>query len=395
MKRTISILMSILVCSSISTASMLLTRAEENPPNATITQSATTNSFEQISNGTLVKVTEQAPENYVISEEVTKIGKGAFAGLTNIKTVSIPSTVIEIGNKAFSKCKSLESVVLPDSVTKLGEKAFYKCSSLKKIKLSNNLTEIKDSTFFGCKNITSVTIPENVTTIGYRAFIKCSSLKRIYFSKTNSKIKSMDDTAFDFRPESFRFSFNCQQNKYIAKYSKRNIIYATKDSHVFKKNYTIDQTPDYERPGYKSHHCKYCNNVDKYVKLKAKKFPRTAPVITKIEVKNGKTYVTLKKENKLLKLYELYSRVGTKETGYGYGGFESTKKIKGNTVIFDIDYYEEGANIIVRGYSKIINPNKIVTEKEFSMGSAAIDGVHSAPYGNRLSTKSSKVFVMK
>jgi len=29
------------------------------------------------------------------------------------------------------------------------------------------------------------------------------------------------------------------------------------------------------------------------------------------------------------------------------------------------------------------------------MGSAAIDGVHSAPYGNRLSTKSSKVFVMK
>lgn len=393
MKKTISILLSILACSSIATVAMPTTFAQESTPPSTSTQTVVSNSYEQISaDGVLEKVTAQAPANYVISENVTKIGDSAFAGLKNIKTVTIPSSVTQIGESAFKNCSSLTSISIPDSVTYVGEKAFYKCTSLSKIKLSKNTIKILDSTFFGCKKLMHVTIPEKVTYIGYRAFIKCTSLKRVYFSKTNSQIKFMDDTAFDFRPESFRFSFNCRQNKYIAKYSKENIIYATNDSHVFKKKYTIDQKADYGRPGYKSHHCKYCNNVDKYVKLKAKKFPTTAPVVTNVKIQGGKTYVTLKKREKAYKSYEIYFRVGDKKSGYGYGGFMPANKIKGKTLIFNFEC-NKGDNIIIKGYGKKVKKNKIVTQKTFSMNGAHTDA--DSFHYIILESKPSKVFVIK
>ena len=49
-----------------------------------------------------------------IPDSVTKIGEGAFANLSGLKTIIIPGTVKEIGASAFAYNKTLETVIMQD-----------------------------------------------------------------------------------------------------------------------------------------------------------------------------------------------------------------------------------------------------------------------------------------
>ena len=80
-------------------------------------------------------------------KSVTSIGRRAFEGCTNLKSITIPNSVTEMGRRAFSGCSSLTGIAIPDSVTEIGKYAFD-----------------------GCKSLTSITIPDGVTSIGYGAF---------------------------------------------------------------------------------------------------------------------------------------------------------------------------------------------------------------------------------
>ncbi|MCD8040455.1 MAG: leucine-rich repeat domain-containing protein, partial [Clostridia bacterium] len=55
---------------------------------------------------------------------VTEIGSMAFYEITNLKSVTIPDSVIKIGYQAFYKCTSLSSITLPDSVVEISKEAF-------------------------------------------------------------------------------------------------------------------------------------------------------------------------------------------------------------------------------------------------------------------------------
>lgn len=72
---------------------------------------------------------------------------GAFENLTNIKEVSIPSTVAEIGRHAFKGCSSLICVSIPDSVNTVGNGAFLCCSSLAKVAIPDSVSKIGDYAF--------------------------------------------------------------------------------------------------------------------------------------------------------------------------------------------------------------------------------------------------------
>ena len=78
---------------------------------------------------------------------MTSIGSSAFAGCTNLSTITIPNSVTSIGSSAFSGCSSLTSVNLSDNLASIGERAFENCNGL-----------------------SSLTIPKNVNSIGYKAF---------------------------------------------------------------------------------------------------------------------------------------------------------------------------------------------------------------------------------
>lgn len=61
---------------------------------------------------------------------VTAIGDGAFFGLYEITSVTIPDGVTSIGEEAFDSCYGLTGITIPASVTSIGEDAFYCCYKL-------------------------------------------------------------------------------------------------------------------------------------------------------------------------------------------------------------------------------------------------------------------------
>lgn len=81
------------------------------------------------------------------SGSISSIGRDAFYGCTQLRSIKIPSGITEIDSYTFEGCTSLTSVEIPSSVTRINSEAFYGCSSL-----------------------ATITIPASVRVIEYRAF---------------------------------------------------------------------------------------------------------------------------------------------------------------------------------------------------------------------------------
>lgn len=94
-------------------------------------------------------------QNSFIPEGITRIGRGAFGGCTNLTSIDIPNSITSIGDYAFNSCNGLTYIDIPNSVIEIGEGAF------------NNT------------GLTSITIPESVTSIGLYAFDDCAALSSI------------------------------------------------------------------------------------------------------------------------------------------------------------------------------------------------------------------------
>jgi hypothetical protein len=70
---------------------------------------------------------------------VTAIAESAFAGQSNITSISIPDGVTSIGSSAFSGCTGLTGITLPDSVISMGMNVFAGCPNLTNVSTSNGL----------------------------------------------------------------------------------------------------------------------------------------------------------------------------------------------------------------------------------------------------------------
>lgn len=181
------------------------------------------------------------------NKRVTSIKSGAFEGNTNIKYVSIPTTVTNIGNKAFKDCSSLNDVSIRGNVTVIGYQAFAGTavkelvlpdtlisvgqgilmgtpiealtipfiggskqssndylgylfgatsysgnaatvpSTLKKVVLSDAVEKIPAFAFFGIASLEEVVVGKSVAFIGNSAFVG-TSLKAIYLPRTVTSI---------------------------------------------------------------------------------------------------------------------------------------------------------------------------------------------------------------
>lgn len=113
---------------------------------------------------------------------VTLIGQSAFID-TNIRSVTIPSSVTLIGNSAFGRCKELVEVNLHDGLVTIGNHAFRECDNLDEINIPSTVTSIYPNAFYGCVRLKSIYIPVSVTGIGDYAFGSCRSLSTAYWQR--------------------------------------------------------------------------------------------------------------------------------------------------------------------------------------------------------------------
>ena len=109
-------------------------------------------------------------EEYAVPEGVTAIGKDAFQGNRDLRSVVFPASLREIGGAAFTDCGNLTSVVIPDGVRTIGSSAFSSCKRLREVIISKGTAEIGPDAFYDDASLTAVTIPANVRQIGDKAF---------------------------------------------------------------------------------------------------------------------------------------------------------------------------------------------------------------------------------
>lgn len=100
-------------------------------------------------------------ENLVIGEGIVYIGRENFANLENLKTVSLPKSLVNISMYAFMGCKKLEDIILPEGLVCIGTHAFYCCESIKTLNIPSTLVEIGDYALYGLNSIESFNVHEN------------------------------------------------------------------------------------------------------------------------------------------------------------------------------------------------------------------------------------------
>ena len=110
----------------------------------------------------------------VIPECVTSIGNGAFAGCTNLTSVTIPDSVKSICKEAFFGCSALTSVMIGNGVTSIGNYAFYNCGGLTSVTILDSVTNIDSQAFYGCTNLVSVDVVKGgkVEKVSFQDFCK-------------------------------------------------------------------------------------------------------------------------------------------------------------------------------------------------------------------------------
>lgn len=128
-----------------------------------------------------------------VENGVSLISDGAFANLTNLRSVELADSVLSIGDKSFRYCSSLTSVKLSENLVSIGKEAFYECVTLSGVLFPDALSSIGASAFSGCKNLKEITVPAGLTAIENKAFSGCTSLKT---ADLHGNLKVIDDYAF-------------------------------------------------------------------------------------------------------------------------------------------------------------------------------------------------------
>lgn len=193
-----------------------------------------------------------------IPDSVTEIGANAFAGCTNLTSVTYEgdwsNLTIQSGNPAVQDAANeqlfdfefilnntavivtryngtaadvtipsrykgkpvtmidhaaffnsvVTSVTIPDSVTSISDDAFVNCPQLTNISIPNSVTHIGFSAFHSCRSLKSITLPSSLSTISEALFLGCSQLTTIHIPVS---VTSIENDAFAGCPSSMTVTY--------------------------------------------------------------------------------------------------------------------------------------------------------------------------------------------
>lgn len=170
---------------------------------------------------------ETKVETVALHDGIRTIGATAFRDCAELKSMTIPRTVLEIGVGAFRGCSSLPSieveegsrgyrsvdgivydgslakllhapgglegdVEIPEGTEEIGPFAFYGCKKTTSIRLPGTLKSVGDSSFNGCSGLSALRIPASLASVGAYAFSGCSGIKEFSVEKGNPTYSSVD-----------------------------------------------------------------------------------------------------------------------------------------------------------------------------------------------------------
>ena len=99
-----------------------------------------------------------------IPDGVTHLYNSVFECCTNLRRVSLPSTLEIIGKSDFAGCDALEEIVIPGSVKEVEREAFY-CSGIRKLVIKRGVKILDINAFNGCNRLVEAYIPSSVCEI--------------------------------------------------------------------------------------------------------------------------------------------------------------------------------------------------------------------------------------
>ena len=116
-----------------------------------------------------------------ISNDITYLGQGTFANLTELANVTLPEGITVIPANCFNSCKEFTEITIPKGVTSIDELAFESCTKLSNVIIEEGsvLNLIGDDSFKDCSKLKSINLPESLKAINSNAFRGCSALKSI------------------------------------------------------------------------------------------------------------------------------------------------------------------------------------------------------------------------
>lgn len=103
----------------------------------------------------------------------------------------VPDDVTTIGKYAFAECRHHMSVIIPESVTEICEYAFA-YSDIAYINIPEGVINIKYMAFNECDKLIAVSIPESLKTIGSNVFFGCSKLNSVHYAGTEDQWNAID-----------------------------------------------------------------------------------------------------------------------------------------------------------------------------------------------------------
>ena len=201
-------------------------------------------SLEQIGEYTFKNCTSLT--NLILPDSITEIAGEAFSNCVSLGKVTLPKNLTLLGNGVFENCNAeiifpaslkcipimgdnaVTKVNIPEGVKIIGEDAFWACSNLKEITLPSTITSIESGAFFNT-SISGFNYPQNIDSIPINAF--CGT-KLTEFS-VPPKVTEINDDAFYNCTDLVKISIP-ESVKYIGtdvfKNCRNLTIYGYKDS---------------------------------------------------------------------------------------------------------------------------------------------------------------------
>lgn len=162
----------------------------------------------------------------------------------NLDGITVEHTPDEHAYAVMSKISDITRVVIPENVTSIGKYAFAFCDNLKEIYIPDTIKEIPEGAFIGCSSVNTISFGNEVESINENAFGDCINLSE--FIINNISYKNIELIFELFK----KHGINIDSTAFNGANSINNHNYG---------EWIINQNTDCEHPGMQYRICKDCN----------------------------------------------------------------------------------------------------------------------------------------